>query len=561
VKVNSPRRIGASVVILLIGVLATLGLPAHAADEVTNHSSELVINADGSLEVTSTMTFEAGAPARVEQEIALTEEIVDEREYVFTVSDLTVTADGAAAGTTDIGRDAAVVVVEQPGAREIALHYRVTGAAVQMPGERTQVRWDVLQGLNLPVANVEAQVVLPGQFSDFRCIAGAPGTQESCDLAEGVPHQSPNPRINDGPRAAGEVVGVRLMFPATVVASNEEIHERWTVARAFTGTGWPLIVALAALLLGALVLYLLHRRAGRDARPSGDPIEVAHFRSTGAGESEFQVGGEVLPGEVGTVVDERVDPIDVTATIVDLAVRGHLLIVELPRRTEFAPTDWELRRRESTGGQLRPYERALLDAVAPADGSPVLVSEIGPAVAETIPTVQSHLYDDVVDQGFFERRPDSIRNVWNQAALILLVLGVVLTGVLAAFTRFGLTGLALIAVGLGLALVAQEMPARTEKGARLLAGLGQLRSQLQSHSTEEMPKGREYHELSEVLPYAIVLGGADRWLDALVRADTDEDPDSTDLAWYHGPDNWHMRDLPDSLRNFLTTINGNLFAR
>ena len=48
--------------------------------------------------------------------------------------------------------------------------------------------------------------------------------------------------------------------------------------------------------------------------------------------------GDIRPGHVGTVADERVDPIDVTATLVDLAVRGHLLITELPRDTEFART-------------------------------------------------------------------------------------------------------------------------------------------------------------------------------------------------------------------------------
>ncbi|MDN5727120.1 MAG: DUF2207 domain-containing protein, partial [Propionibacteriales bacterium] len=68
-------------------------------------------------------------------------------------------------------------------------------------------------------------------------------------------------------------------------------------------------------------------------------------------------------------------------------------------------------------------------------------------------------------------------------------------------------------------------------------------------------------ELSEVLPYAIVLGGADRWLDAFAAADEDEDADPTDLDWYHGPQNWHLRDLPDSLRNFITTVSGRLFTR
>ena len=70
----------------------------------------------------------------------------------------------------------------------------------------------------------------------------------------------------------------------------------------------------------------------------------------------------------------------------------------------------------------------------------------------------------------------------------------------------------------------------------MLAGLGALRSDLLSHPTNQMPPGSELREISEVLPYAIVLGGTDRWLDAIVAADDDELPDSEDLHWYHGPD-------------------------
>lgn len=137
----------------------------------------------------------------------------------------------------------------------------------------------------------------------------------------------------------------------------------------------------------------------------------------------------------------------------------------------------------------------------------------------------------------------------------------VITGVLAAFTTFGLIGLVLVALGLGLVFVAQEMPSRTAKGAALLAGLGALRSDLMSHPTDQMPVGQEVREMSEVLPYAVVLGGSDRWLQAIVASDTDEHADSQDLHWYHGPDNWHLRDLPDSLRNFITTVSGSLFSR
>ena len=46
-----------------------------------------------------------------------------------------------------------------------------------------------------------------------------------------------------------------------------------------------------------------------------------------------------------------------------------------------------------------------------------------------------------------------------------------------------------------------------------------------------------------------------------MATDADADPDSKDLHWYHGPRDWHLRDLPDSLRNFTTTVSGTLFTR
>ena len=58
-----------------------------------------------------------------------------------------------------------------------------------------------------------------------------------------------------------------------------------------------------------------------------------------------------------------------------------------------------------------------------------------------------------------------------------------------------------------------------------------------------------------------MLGGQQRWIDAIVAGDTDEDEDRFDLVWYHGPEGWHLHDLPASLRNFITTVSGELFAR
>jgi hypothetical protein len=418
----------------------------------------------------------------------------------------------------------------------------------------------MLQGLSASVAEFTATVQIPTQFSYIKCIAGSPNSTVPCNFAAAGTEGSQIPTFRDGPRGEGEVVTIDIGFPPGGIASNEVIEYKWTLARAFSAKPLPLALSLGLLALGAVALYGLHRRAGVDISPDGQVSKVGEFVPTGAGQSEFRVVDDIRPGHVGTVADERVDPIDITATLVDLAVRGHLVITELPRESEFTRSDWEIKRVDGAPDGLRPFEQQLLDGIASPGGS-VRVSDLASRVQESVGGVQNALYDEMVSNGWYERRPDDTRNRWTQLALAALIISVVVTGVLAAFTTFGLVGLALIVVSLGLVFVAQEMPSRTAKGAALLGGLGALRSDLLSHPTNQMPPGRELGEISEVLPYAIVLGGVDRWLDAIVASDVDEHPDSYDLSWYHGPENWHMRDLPDSMRNFVTVVSGSLFSR
>jgi hypothetical protein len=287
---------------------------------------------------------------------------------------------------------------------------------------------------------------------------------------------------------------------------------------------------------------------------------VAEFHPIGPGQSEFRVLDGIRPGEVGTVVDERVDPVDITATLLDLSVRGHLRITQLASDDPHAPTDWTFSRRTSSE-TLLAYEHTLLDAVAPVQGDPVKVSNLAGSVGAVIGQIQSELYDEVVERGWFARRPDATRNRWSLIGWIGLAAAVVVTVLLAAFTHFGLIGLALVALALGVLFVGQEMPARTAAGTAVLGGLDALRGSLLTQPVDTLPAGAGLAQLSSILPYAIVVGGKDRWLQAVAAADDDTEPDSTDLDWYHGPEGWHLKSLPVSLANFVTTVQGTLFSR
>jgi hypothetical protein len=536
-----------------------LTLPAHADGVASTFVAEARVASDGLLRVKQTITFSGAAPAELSQKFETRENLVGGRQYVRRLTEVSASAKGAAVAPA-IHEESRFTTVSVPtnGATEIVMNYTVSGAAVTVDNG-VAVRWGLLQGLSAQVTEFSATVQVPAQFSYVKCTAGSPNSTVPCSFAAGGTEAAQVPTFRDGPRGIGEVVTVDIGFAAGSVAANEEIDHVWSLGRAFSAEPLPLALALGLLVLGGLGLLAMHRRAGADASPGGQMLKAGEFIPTGAGQSEFRVVGDIRPGHVGTVVDERVDPIDVTASLIDLAVRGHLLIQEQPRASEFARAEWVLTR-TATADELRPFERAMLNGIAPEGGS-VKVSELSGRIHDSIAAVQNELYDEVVDKGWFERRPDSTRNRWMRLAVAGLAVAVLITLVLAAFTVFGLVGLALIALALGLIFVAQEMPARTAQGAALLAGLGALRSDLMSQPTNQMPPGGELREISELLPYAVVLGGADRWLDAIVAADADDHADETDLPWYHGPANWHLRDLPDSLRNFITTVSGSLFTR
>ncbi|MFT3970914.1 MAG: DUF2207 domain-containing protein [Micropruina sp.] len=555
-------RLLAGLIVLTVALAGLAAPRAFAVELVSKYAVEGSLAPDGTLSVRATITFDGAAPAELVQRFATTREVLGDREYVYRLSDVTVTVGGQPIAATVV-EQAGYTTVTMPTrdvTQPVVLSYQVHGAATAEPTGDTTVAWRLLQGLSLPVKEFTAVVQVPTMIESVLCAAGPPASPGVCSFWGGGTHDHPNPTFNDGPRGAGEIVEVIMRFPEGTVAANEQVRELWTLGRAFSTRPLPLGIALALLVLGGLGFWALHRRIGRDAAAGAEPTLVAEFHPVGDGEAEFRVRDGIRPGQVGTLVDERVDPVDVTATLLDLAVRGHLRIEELPKSSKYAEGEWTFARR--TGGDdLRPYEETLLDAVATVGGKPTAVSELPAAIGTVIGTVQDQLYDDVVALGWFTQRPDQTRNSWFKVGFGLFAVAVLATIGLAAFTSYGLVGLALIAVSLLAIFLGQEMPARTARGASLLSGLGLLRAQLLGHPTDQMPKGRELAELSEVLPYAVVLGGYDRWLKALVDADDDPDADSTDLDWYHAPADWHLSDLPASLSRLITTIQGKLFAR
>lgn len=568
------RLLAAVSAILMVFIV---GVPTLAkADESPDTGASVqvygVLKESGELEVTEEITFE-NPPSAITQDIFTVEDAegIDDASYVYELSNINVKI-GEQEVSADVNEEETKtsIKVDTSGSKgqKVVISYTVVGAARSNPkvagrDEVTTVKWPFVQGFDFPIEEVKGQITVPGDTLRIQCDAGYPGLLQACDMWQSGTFENPEPSFSHENLAANEVILLSFDLPTAQVAVNETIDEHWTLDRAFTLTGWPLAASLIALVVGGLGVYLLSRRGTRDATGTGQPTVIAGFNPVGDGESEFEVYADIRPGEVGTVADEHVDPVDITATILDLAVRGHLKIVQLPCESANQPIDWTFERVESkSGDELRPYEQTLLDAVAPVGAEPVKVSTMGGPVASVIPQVQSELYDEVVERGWFESRPDSTRNTWRTVGFICVAVALVALAGLVAFTRFGLLGLSLVAVAMGVLWTSQEMPRRTQAGSDLLHGLGILAGQLAVQPTDQMPKGREYDELSKVLPFVVVLGGRDHWTGAFAQADDDPgvaDPD--DLSWYQAPDDWHLQDFSACIDTFIISVEGRLYDR
>src|SRR5207237_7999135 len=82
--------------------------------------------------------------------------------------------------------------------------------------------------------------------------------------------------------------------------------------------------------------------------------------ATRAGRPEYEPPPGLIPAEAGALADEKAEPREVLATIVDLAVRGYLHVEQIT--TAFGQTDFMFKRLKPIGGDpnLKDFELFVL---------------------------------------------------------------------------------------------------------------------------------------------------------------------------------------------------------
>lgn len=506
-------------VLLVLGWLAPESAWAEpAGDQGISTNIRVKLERDGRLSVTEQITVPGDGP--VSRTVELRQAAADNAERVFTIRDARV----AGPGEVHVDEDTLSLTL-QPG--ESTLTYSVEGA-VTPAGDVQDVRWQVTGGWDVPVAEAEvSSFVTPAVPKAINCLAGPIGSDSQCDSFE-IGHTQ-SVRAEKAGLRPGERVDLSVQLPAGTVPPNARIERNsgFFGAFALTPASGAGVTGVGLLLLGGFgILWYVRGRDARALASDTGPVDV--LMTDEHGNVTFASPDGVLPGQVGTVVDEYVDVVDVTATVIDLAVRNYLWIEEI--RGEQHAQDWRLVRLNPPDDSLRPFERAVYEQLL-GDADEVRISELRTGAAVDLTRVRDALYADVVEQNWFARRPDSERSKFWWAAVGLALAGVALTVVLALTSALALVGLAVAVGGVALTFAARLMPARTRRGSALVAQVRGLRAYLHGARADAIPEANREMVFSRSLPYAVVLGETDRWLGEF--ADLDPGADGTPgLYWY-----------------------------
>ncbi len=262
-----------------------------------------------------------------------------------------------------------------------------------------------------------------------------------------------------------------------------------------------LMIAIAFLLgAGALVLMIfLWWRKGRDvAAPELDVVR-------------YEPPEDMRPAEVGVLVKEKPLIGDITATIVDLAIRRKLVINDLGEEGILKHRKFGFQRWDPDIDDTAPFEKELLIGLF-ENGPSVTEDDLKDKFYKHVSTIDKNLTEQVMSKGLFDGEPAKVKAKYTRLAIVLLLL---MGGVYLLWRWYDLGYFLVLAGGFAVAAIAVfivglYMPRRTVKGSEMLSYVNGFKEYMSTAEREEM-KLMTADNFQANLPYAMVLGVAKEW--------------------------------------------------
>jgi hypothetical protein len=321
---------------------------AAGQEQITSYDVRFALRRDASMHVTEKITYDFGGSSGkhgIQRFLPVTFSYDDQRNRVYPLSNVKVSSPNGASTDLEVtGGSTTTLRIGNPnetidGVQIYLLDYDLAGVVNTVDGGQ-QLYWNATgNGWDVAIAAATATVTGPAAVQRGACYQGAEGSAQTCKqtLAGGSATYTATSAL--GP---GEGLTVVAGFPAgTFPGAAPILREKWSLAKAFTVNPATGVGGLAVLGLLAGGAGLLAGQRGRDLRY----LRLTPGLAPGLGDQErtarvglfrrepvavqFTPPSELRVGEMGTLIDERANVVDVTATIIDLAVRGYLRIEEV----------------------------------------------------------------------------------------------------------------------------------------------------------------------------------------------------------------------------------------
>jgi uncharacterized protein (TIGR04222 family) len=560
---------------LLALAFSTPAAHAQTGERITSYDTSIAIGDDGVLTVVETIDYDFGTTERhgIVRDIPTAYQYEPDRRFdrVFPLEVLSVRASGGASAEYAIengGPGITRIRIGDPdatitGRHRYEIRYRVEGALNGFP-DHDELYWNAIgTEWRVPIDRANATVTAPAEVLAAVCFVGPTGSTEPC---EDVRVRGNVARYQGGSLFPYSGLTVVASLPTGAVPTPAPIlRERWSLARAYRLDG--LRAATTGLVLVAIVGGLLWFgwARGRDRLFRGSQVDevmggdaalgdraVPPFHADASAPVEFAPPSDLRPGQMGTLIDERANPLDVTATIVDLAVRGHLVIQEVPKEGWFGKPDWRLVRLDESEDGLLEFERTLLAGLF-RDGSEVMISDLRTAFVARLASVQEGLYADAMAKKWFRGRPDTVRTRWTAIAVVAVVVAIAAAVGLAAWTTWGWLGVPVVIGAIGLLVLAGRMPARTAAGTAMLRRIRGFRHVIATAETHMSRWAEQENVFPRYLPYAIVFGLTEKWAKAFEGL-----ADEASTTFYVSTRPFVAHEFASAIDGFTVTTGGTL---
>lgn len=314
-------------------------------------------------------------------------------------------------------------------------------------------------------------------------------------------------------RSNGKVVGNTIQFSASHINSGQDFScvatlppGSFSSPSLFDNLYVALLYSKSTLVIPAItlvLLFLLWFVYGRD------PLRV-HV-ATG-----WLPPTELTPAELGTLIDEHCDNHDITATLLDLAARGYLIITEVPYRGLIGRDnrDYLFKKASSDDPErLKAHEVLLLSTMFVANDKTYL-STLRGQFRIYLSEMRRLIYQLLLRDQYFARLPGNDRYAFVIAGTVVLALGAIMLtqGILAGELSMNY-GLGFTISGLMIILASAAMPKRTAKGVLALQQAKAFSDLVNCGDRGQFERiAREDPTIfGRLLPYACVLGCAGKW--------------------------------------------------